>query len=559
MVLCTECGFECEDGARFCPGCGSSLAAAQQDSTADPYVGRKLKNTFLIEKLIGEGGMGKVYLGTQLSLDKKVAIKILHKHLFSADKNIALRFHREAKSASQIDHPNSIRIIDFGQMEEDGSLFIAMEHLNGKELTDIIASDFPFTAKRLVSIIGQVCGVLAEAHDKGIIHRDMKPDNIIIIKRPEQPDFVKVLDFGIAKLMDREGPRLTMEGMVCGTPEYMSPEQAMGKDLDPRSDIYALGCILYEMLTLQVPFEGGNYSAILTSHVRDPAIPPSQRRPDLTIHKGLEAVCLRAMAKRKEDRYEDCIAMKDALDAALAGEAPAPTPTPAAEPAPDPKNTMNLGSPAAPPSAPEPPPQPAANPGPMTIDMSGISGDTPPNGSNTIQAAPGVTLVMPPQKSNTALIAVLSVLVVAVLAIAGFMVLGNNGNSGETAAPKAAVATPPAATPETKKADTAAKAAAIPGPAAEPIAVEHDPKRAKKLYKEAMRLMNSGETVTAIKYFKESIAHDTALAKAHKYLGDCYMQQGDTGKAAPAYKEYLRLKPNAPEKQFLQEFIKTAP
>ena len=551
MVLCTECGFECEDGARFCPGCGSSLVSARADSTADPYVGRKLKNTFLIEQLIGEGGMGKVYLATQLSLDKKVAIKILHKHLFSADKTIALRFHREAKSASQIDHPNSIRIIDFGQMEEDGSLYIAMEHLSGKELTDIIAADFPFMPVRIATIIGQVCGVLAEAHDKGIIHRDMKPDNIIVIKRPEQPDFVKVLDFGIAKLMDREGPRLTMEGMVCGTPEYMSPEQAMGKDLDPRSDIYALGCILYEMLTMHVPFEGNNYSAILTSHVRDEVIPPSVRRPDLDIHPGLEAVCLRAMAKKKEDRFGDCIAMKNALDAALAGASvPLPAPQPSAEPpAPQPE----------PQPAPQPTPQPAPRPPTpepreaMTIDMSSVSGDTPAGGTS-IQAAPGVTLVMPQQKSNTALIAVIAVLAVAVLAIAGYVVFGpkTGGDQPRTAAMTAAAAPDPApAVPAAAKADP-------PGPAAEPVAVKHDPARAKKLYEEGMRLMNGGDTKTALKYFKEAAAYDTGLAKAHKYIGDCYMQQGDNAAAAAAYKEYLQLAPDAPEKPFLQEFLKTA-
>ena len=316
-MICPECQSECEEGARFCPSCGASLINVEGDADHDPYIGMKIRNSFLIESMLGEGGMGRVYQATQLSLDKTVAVKILHKHLTFQDKRVASRFKQEAKSASMLEHPNSIQIIDFGQIEQDGSLFIAMEFLSGKPLSDVIESEFPLSARRVTHIMAQTCSVLAEAHNKGIIHRDLKPENIVLVDRSGDPDFVKVLDFGIAKLKDRapDAPALTQTGMVCGTPEYMAPEQAMGQELDHRSDIYALGVVLYEMLTGELPFTATNYPAILSKHIREPLVPPSKQRPDLNIPRALEEICQRATAKAKDDRYPTCKEMYDDLEA----------------------------------------------------------------------------------------------------------------------------------------------------------------------------------------------------------------------------------------------------
>ncbi len=604
MVICPECGTECADDAKFCPTCGSSLIAAKQDSNEDPFIGKKIKGNFLIESKLGEGGMGVVYKATQLSLDKPVAVKVLHKHLFSADKSIALRFQREAKSASKIEHPNCINIIDFGQIEDEGSLFIAMEFIHGRPLTDIIQEEFPLERKRIAKILAQVCSVLAEAHSKGIVHRDMKPDNIMIIDRPEEPDFVKVLDFGIAKLMDRQGPKLTMDGMVCGTPEYMAPEQAMGKDLDARADIYAVGCILYEMLTQHVPFEDDSYQVILTSHVRDMPMTPSQRRPDLQIDPELEAICMKALQKDPAARFQDCVEMKHAFEAVLehdkpqtasasappaapkggtamwtAGStppgmaAPGSVATGAATPSQQPPQTPNATMAMQTPQPSSPPPQPQTPPAPTMAATPQAPQPTQPEPQQTLtqqpamtqpnqqtiqgtmvsqpgaQATPNVTVVIP-QKSNTGLI----IGIVAALIIIGGGIGAYFAFSGKSE--------PNATKPKTNNAAVVAKQtphAAVntnQPPEPKPTAEKPDPKRAEQLFKEAKRLNSSGKREQAVKYLKMAVFHNPKMSKAYKLLGDLQVLQNNMPAAKEAYKKYLELEPNAPDKQFVQEFLK---
>jgi len=226
--------------------------------TRDPFIGRMIAGKFLIERLVGSGAMGKVYEANHEALSRRVAIKVLHRHLMT-DENLARRFHREAKAASRLNHPNSITIIDFGQ-EPDGVLYIAMEYLDGESLDRLLARQFPLPLDRLARIVDQVCLALDEAHHHNIVHRDLKPENIMILQKRTEADFVKVCDFGIAKIQDPKvdspDSAITIAGMVCGTPEYMSPEQAEGKRLDGRSDLYSLGIILYEAVTGQVPFSG---------------------------------------------------------------------------------------------------------------------------------------------------------------------------------------------------------------------------------------------------------------------------------------------------------------
>ncbi|MES1208539.1 MAG: serine/threonine-protein kinase, partial [Pseudomonadota bacterium] len=225
-------------------------------SELDPLLGRAVADNFRIDSLIGSGAMGNVYRAEQLSLGKEVAVKVLHQHLMGDDKLVA-RFKREAKSASMLNHPNSIQIIDSGQ-DRDGTLYIAMELLPGRDLAQVIRDEFPLPLPRVVRILSQALSALEEAHARGVIHRDLKPSNIMLTSRRDERDFVKVCDFGIAKAtLEGDGEAgqndraamLTIQGLVCGTPEYMSPEQARAERLDGRADLYSVAVILYQMVT----------------------------------------------------------------------------------------------------------------------------------------------------------------------------------------------------------------------------------------------------------------------------------------------------------------------
>jgi serine/threonine-protein kinase len=255
-----------------------------------------------VEELIAEGGMGRVFLSRQLALDKPVVLKILKRSLHS-DERTAARFQREARAASRLNHPHSIDILDFGQ-SEDGALYIAMEYVQGEDLHQILARQGPLPEERVIRIAAQVLSVLAAAHRAGIIHRDLKPENIMVEQRPGEPDFVKVLDFGIAKIMDagRDEPVLTRLGFVCGTPEYMSPEQARGDELDARSDLYAVGVILFQLMTGKLPFEADSPLGFANQHLtREPPL-PSKRRPDGNVSSDMERLILKALSKDPGDR-----------------------------------------------------------------------------------------------------------------------------------------------------------------------------------------------------------------------------------------------------------------
>jgi serine/threonine-protein kinase len=269
----------------------------------DEYIGAILAQKYRVEALIGEGGMGKVYRARQLALDKVVVLKVLRQSLLSDERTVA-RFQREAKAASRLNHPNSISVLDFGQAE-DGALFIAMEFVSGQDLHQLLAREWPLPEARVVRIVSQVLSALSDAHGAGVIHRDLKPENIMVEQRRNEPDFVKVLDFGIAKITDssgEEGPALTRAGFVCGTPEYMSPEQARGAQLDHRSDLYAVGVLLYQLMTGLLPFEADSAVGFATQHLNAEPPPPSQRRPDARISPGMERLILRALSKSPNDR-----------------------------------------------------------------------------------------------------------------------------------------------------------------------------------------------------------------------------------------------------------------
>ncbi|KFE66716.1 serine/threonine-protein kinase [Hyalangium minutum] len=280
----------------------------------DEYIGKTLAKKYRVEALIGEGGMGKVYRARQLALDKPVVLKVLRQSLLSDERTVA-RFQREAKAASRLNHPNSISILDFGQAE-DGALFIAMEFVPGQDLHQVLSREWPLPESRVVRIVSQVLSALSDAHGAGVIHRDLKPENIMLEQRRNDPDFVKVLDFGIAKITDTngdEGPALTRAGFVCGTPEYMSPEQARGAQLDHRSDLYAVGVILYQLTTGLLPFESDSAVGFATKHLTEEPPPPTKRRPEARISPGMERLILRVLSKDPNDRPANAEAFKAEL------------------------------------------------------------------------------------------------------------------------------------------------------------------------------------------------------------------------------------------------------
>ena len=290
---------------------------ANPPAAEDPLVGTVVSDRYRIVRKVGEGGMGAVYQAEHAVIGKRVALKVLFADL-SRRPELVARFLQEAKSASRIGHENVIDISDFGQTSH-GLVYIAMEFLEGQDLGRALRTERTLPWARARGILMQIAKGLRAAHGQGIIHRDMKPENIFLVQREGRPDFVKVLDFGIAKVVsadNNDGPRLTQTGMIFGTPEYMSPEQAQGQPPDHRVDVYAVGCIMYHMLTGVVPFHADSFMGILTKHLLEPVIPPRQRRPDLQIPADVEAVCLRALEKDRDKRWADMDEFYRAIGAA---------------------------------------------------------------------------------------------------------------------------------------------------------------------------------------------------------------------------------------------------
>ncbi len=258
--------------------------------------------------------MGQVYRGEQVTLGKSFAVKILAPHLMHDEASHA-RFANEAHNAANLNHPNCVSVVDYGRTS-DGVTYIVMEFVEGKTLEDIIVEQHPLGRERIVDLTLQILSALTEAHGLGILHRDLKPENILVQELRTHGELAKVVDFGIAKLMDGAQmelarPGLTRQGMVCGTPEYMSPEQARGQSLDPRSDLYSVGCVLYQMLTQHPPFESASAVEILHRHLHEEPVPPGKlmgTKPD-----PLEDVCMRALAKNPDERFGSAVAFREAL------------------------------------------------------------------------------------------------------------------------------------------------------------------------------------------------------------------------------------------------------
>ncbi|MCX5747370.1 MAG: protein kinase [Proteobacteria bacterium] len=298
-----------------------------RDSEYDRLVGQTLDGRYYVQKKIGEGGMGVVFAARHAVIERPLAIKVLKREVMRDTATIQ-RFVQEARAASRIGHPNIIDVTDFGTTP-DGMTYSVMEYVAGQTLGATIRASAPFPTQRAIRIAAQIARALGAAHDKGIVHRDLKPENVFLVDRDNRIDFVKIVDFGIAKVVPIDGkeagPRLTRAGSVFGTPEYMAPEQAAGRsDNDGRVDIYALGVILYEMLCGRVPHKGDTMVRTLAMQMLDVPEPLSKIAPQANIPRQLEDVVMKALAKKRELRYQTMGDLLAALEHVQATVLPPP-------------------------------------------------------------------------------------------------------------------------------------------------------------------------------------------------------------------------------------------
>jgi serine/threonine protein kinase len=325
---CPKCRTRVTADARFCVACGTALAPTEpsgqsmamgpadaMDPASSGFIGREVAGRYRILAKLGDGGMGAVYRAEQISLKRIVALKVLRPEL-SVEPGMVRRFNAEAELAAKLSHPNTVTLFDFGQ-DADGALFIAMEYLEGRSLRDVLTREGPLAPGRALAICEQVCASLADAHAHGIVHRDLKPDNVMLAQRGRQADVVRVVDFGIAKLRDEQGDvtarPMTRAGDLLGTPQYMAPEQIRGETVDARTDVYALGAMLYEMVTGRLPFEGPSLMAILSKHLTEMPMPPRDRRPDLRMSPALSQLIMDALQKDPAQRPPTMDAFADRL------------------------------------------------------------------------------------------------------------------------------------------------------------------------------------------------------------------------------------------------------
>jgi len=315
------------DGEKAGPGAAAAPTKAERKAERpsmrpggpELLIGVTLSGRYLIERLIGEGGMGAVYQAEHTHMRKRLAVKVLHPEMSRLPEVVA-RFEREAMAAAHIDHPNVAAATDFGKLE-DGSFFLVLEYVEGRSLRDVIA-DGPLELGRAIHVARQIASALGRAHALGIVHRDLKPENVMLVTRDGDPDFAKVLDFGIAKVpigaiagdTTQSGPALTQLGMVYGTPEYMAPEQALGQEVDARADLYALGAIMFEMIAGTRPFEHESKVTLLGMHVTAPIPKMAERAPAANVPPVIEGIVSRLLAKEASARFADSKDLVDALD-----------------------------------------------------------------------------------------------------------------------------------------------------------------------------------------------------------------------------------------------------
>lgn len=311
---CPQCGNGCDESHKFCPLCGFPISQiAGTAPVEDPFINRTLPGGYVILDLVGIGGMGRVYRAEQRMLGRTVAVKVIHPHLLG-DESASARFIAEARAASRLNHPHSVGVIDFGKTD-DGQLYLVMEFLRGRDLARVAYEEGPLPIRRILDVLRQALAALAEAHHIGIVHRDLKPENIILEPLRAGGDFVKVVDFGLAKIIEGPRPAITTPGIICGTPDYMAPEQGRGAVIDARADLYAMGIILFQLLTGRLPFEADTPTQVVLMHLSIPPPDPRQVSPERNIPESLAEVVARSLSKEPENRWATATEMAQALAA----------------------------------------------------------------------------------------------------------------------------------------------------------------------------------------------------------------------------------------------------
>ncbi|MBZ0236209.1 MAG: protein kinase, partial [Deltaproteobacteria bacterium] len=337
--FCPRCRASYNEQQRFCSECGADmlrasaldLAAVRErvdgeasGATARPdrritasnqaWLGKLVDGRYRVIEVVGRGGMGVVYKVEHVRMGKIAAMKVLHRDL-ADDAEVVSRFEREATAVSRLQHPNTVQVFDFGTAS--GALYLVMEHVRGQDLAHIVDRDGPLPFARAAPLLVQILGALAEAHELGIVHRDLKPENIIITRTTGGRDFAKVLDFGLAKVIEPgRDPDLSDHGQIVGTPYFMAPEQIRGEDIDARTDLYALGALMYRVLTGEYPHVAKSAVGVLTKHLTAEVEAPSTRARSQGVAPDVDDIVLRAMAKDPAERFQNATAMVAAIEAA---------------------------------------------------------------------------------------------------------------------------------------------------------------------------------------------------------------------------------------------------